>query len=185
MPNYCDYEMKVKGSKEAIKELLECLNADYNYSSGAKPEHKHMFRVFQAELVNDRPKANIDGTYTQHIYGYCAWSVASCMLRNRGYYADIKKEYPEIFMGTSLEELSKELDIEIEVFSEEPGMCFSEHYIFERGVCVCEECEELETVGVDEKGHFIKNVDWENYDGDTIELNPNRQSQTGQYLWTY
>lgn len=42
MPNYCNYEMKIKGSKDAIKRVLECLKADYDYDEG-KPGHKHFY----------------------------------------------------------------------------------------------------------------------------------------------
>ena len=34
MPNYCNYEMKIKGSKEAIQRVIACLEADYNYNIG-------------------------------------------------------------------------------------------------------------------------------------------------------
>ena len=38
--------------------------------------------------------------------------------------------------GTSLLKLSKELDLKIEIYSSEPGMCFQEHYYIENGECV-------------------------------------------------
>ena len=180
MPNYCDFEMKVKGSKTAIARVLKCLNTDYDYSEG-KPSHKHFFRVFQAEKEGE-PTKNQDGTYTQVINGYCAWSVSSCMLDGPfSYYESVKKNHPEIFMGTTLAKQSR--NCEIEVFSEEPGMCFSEHYIFKNGKCLCEEEREITSGGYDENGKPTEDIDWENYDGYTIIFNPYRIDRTAQFMW--
>lgn len=181
MPNYCDYEMKIKGSKEAIARVLACLKADYNYNEG-KPEHKHFFRVFQAEEEGE-PTKNPDGTYTLIVWGDCAWSVSSCMLDGGfSYYQAIKKDYPDIFMGTTLVEQSK--DCEIEVFSEEPGMGFSEHYIFKYGKCECFEEVEITSGGYDEKGKPTEDIDWDTYEGDTLIFNPHRFKKVENFLWS-
>jgi len=182
MPNYCDYEMKIKGSKEAIERVLACLKANYNYGEG-KPEHKHFFRVFGA-YESDEMEKNDDGTYTLFVYGDCAWSVSSCMLDGAfSYYELLKKDYPDIFMGTTLEEQSK--DCEIEVFSEEPGMCFSEHYIFKNGECICDDTQDIESGGYDEKGKPTTDIDWENYEGDTIIFNPHRRNEIEEFSWSF
>lgn len=172
--------MKIKGSKEAIQRVLDCLNADYNYEKG-KPSHQHFFRVFDATKCGDA-KRNADGTYTQRVYGYCAWSVASCMLESAfSYYSTIKEDYPDIFMGTTLEEQSK--DCEIEVFSEEPGMGFSEHYIFQNGECVCDEQEQISSAGYDKKGRVTQKINWDTYDGEIVMLNVYRKNEIGDFLW--
>ena len=184
MPNYCDFEMKVRGSKTAIARVFKCLNTDYNYGEG-KPSHQHFFRVFQADKAEE-PTKNQDGTYTQVIYGYCAWSVSSCMLDGAfSYYQSVKKDHPDIFMGTTLEEQSE--DCLIEVFSEEPGMGFSEHYIFKNGRCICNDECEIMSGGLDKKGQPIESddIDWDTYEGDTIILNPYRFGRIGDFLWTY
>jgi len=184
MPNYCDYEMKITGSKNAIKRVIDCLKADYNYGTG-KPEHKHFFRVFECEDGGDFIKEG-ENKYSKYVFGYCAWSVASCMLDGQyTYYNDIKKEYPKIFMGTTLKEQSK--DCIIEVFSEEGGMGFSEHYIFNKGVCELDDTCELESAGYDENGEPTTNIDWDNYDGDYFFKNPHREDEgfSGEngYAW--
>lgn len=182
MPNYCDYEMRIKGSKKAIERVLACLNADYNYGEG-KPAHKHFFRVFQAEKPYEI-EDNGDGTYTQQVYGYCAWSVSSCMLEGPfTYFSQVKKDYPDIFMGTTLLEQSK--DCEIEVFSEEPGMGFSEHYIFKNGECICDDTQEIESGGYDKKGNPTTDIDWETYDGDTVIFNPHRIRTIDGFNWAF
>ena len=143
MANDCNYEMKIKGSKETIQRVIDCLKANYNYYEG-KPAHKHFFRVFECvdedeyEIYGD----NGDGTFTAFVWGYCAWSVWSCMMKGEHtYYDDVKRNHPDTFMGTCLEEQSQ--DCEIEVFSEEPGMGFSEHYYFKNGVCLIDTSVEM------------------------------------------
>ena len=180
MANNCMYEMKVVGSKEAINRVVTCLKAHYNYSV-AKPEHKHFFRVFEA--YDDKIEKIGDNTYSVFVWGDCAWSVSSCMLSGaHTYYNDLKKDFPEIFMGTDLKEQSK--DCTIEVFSEETGMGFSEHYIFKNGECLCDDCVEIENAGYDEDGNITTDIDWDTYDGDWLTINPNKISPEDTYNWT-
>ena len=180
MPNYCNYEIKVKGSKNAINNLLECLKAHYDYTEG-KPTHKHFFRVFEV-IEGDYYKEGKD--YVMYILGYCAWSVHSAMVSkaSESYYTYLKKEHPQEFMGTTLLEESK--NCEIEVFSEEIGCEFSEHYIFKNGKCLLDECVEIELGGYDKNGKPTKDIDWEEYEGYTIAFNPNREGIDEAYRWT-
>lgn len=181
MANDCEYEMRITGSKETIERVFQCLTGDYNYEEG-KPSHEHFFRIFSA--TKEELTENEDGTYTQVIYGDCAWSVASCMLDGAfSYYECVKKDHPEIFMGTTLKEQSK--DCIIEVFSEEPGMGFSEHYIFKNGVCLCQDEQEIKTGGYDKNNEPTEDIDWDTYEGDYVVFNPYRRKRTGEFLWTY
>ena len=142
MPNYCNYEMKIKGSKEAIQRVIACLEADYNYNIG-KPKHKHFFRVFSVYYEENEMKVNEDGTFTQFLWGNCAWSVYSCMCSGEHtYYNNCKNDFGENFMATTLQEQSQ--DCEIEVFGEEEGIGFSEHYIFKNGEMLVDDCVETE-----------------------------------------
>ncbi len=173
MANDCNYEMKIRGSKEAINRVIACLNTDYNYCEG-KPEHKHFFRVFEA--TEEELEDNGDGTFTQSIYGYCAWSVWSCMMEgDHTYYNDVKRNHPDTFMGTSLKEQSQ--DCEIEVFSEEWGMLFSEHYHFKNGECVDDSSCGIELAGYTKTGKITKRINWDTYEGDMVVLNPNRENK--------
>ena len=167
MPNYCEYEMKIKGSMTAVERVVECLKADYNYGEG-RPSHKHFFRVFEV-VDEDEPQQNEDGTITMFVFGYCAWSVHSCMMEGPfTYYDDLKKSHPDIFMGTCLREQSE--DCEIEVFSEESeGMFFTEHYLFKNGECLINE----------EDGITMKKDKY----GDYVIKNPFRYKKTESFLW--
>ena len=179
MPNYCNYEMKIKGSKNAINRVLACLKADYNYYEG-KPSQKHFFRVFGA--YEDDFEKNDDGTYTLFVYGDCAWSVRSCMCSGHGtYYDSIKSEYPKEFMGTTLLEQSR--DCEIEVFSEEEGMEFSEHYLFKNGECLCDDTAQVKQAGYTKTGKITTRINWDTYEGDYVCLNPHRENWVDTYRW--
>ena len=180
MPNYCNYEMKIKGSKKAINRVLSCLKADYNYTEG-KPSHKHFFRVFGA--YEDSMERNEDGTYTLFVYGDCAWSIYSCMCSGEyTYYNSLKESHHDIFMGTTLLEQSK--NCEIEVFSEEEGCGFSEHYIYRNGECLCDTSVEIQTGGYTKTGKPTKKINWDTYDGEIVVFNPNREGVNEPYRWT-
>ena len=99
MPNYCNYSMGVKGTKENIVEFIKVMNADYNYDTMSFSYDRHLFRVFEAHC--DGVEKSLDGKYQAIINGYCAWSVATCMFES-GYYSDIKARYPNEFRGTTL-----------------------------------------------------------------------------------
>ena len=182
MPNYCEYNMIIKGSKKAINRIIECLEADYNYGAG-KPDHLHFFRVFDVFYEKEDIINLGNGKYSLFIWGNCAWSVYSCMCDGEHtYYNDVKKFHKDIFMGTTLQEQSK--DCEIEVFSEEPGMGFSEHYIYKNGECLCDETCEIEQGGYDEQGNPTTDIDWDEYNGEIVMFNPFREGADEDFRWT-
>ena len=146
MPNYCNYSMCVVGKKESIEEFIEVMNAGYNYGTMEFDYDRQMFRVFEA--VNDEIEEYCDGRFQTIINGYCAWSVRSCMFED-GYYRDIKDRYPDNFRGTTLLLESEKLGIDIEVYSEEGGMCFQEHYVIIEGELVRDETTDWEEIWVE------------------------------------
>lgn len=142
MPNYCDYSMCVKGTKENVEEFIKVIQADYDYGTMEFSHNRHLFRVFEANY--DEVEELCNNTFQVVINGYCAWSVASCMFNNHdsSYYNSLKAQYPNNFRGTTLPIESERLNLDIEVYSEECGMCFQEHYIILKGNVVCNECVE-------------------------------------------
>ena len=164
MPNYCYYEMRVKGKPENVNQFILSLQSDYGYTPVeisnrmlTYPRGKmliypndnnrrvfkvrqqisspHLFRVFEANLIRDQcyyipPDEN--GDIIRTISGYCAWSVYSCMFEGRcTYYNDFMRDFGIRyigFFGTTIPKLSRLLNLDIEIFSEETGVCFQEHY---------------------------------------------------------
>ena len=147
MPNYCNYSMCVVGAKENVEEFIKVIKADYDYGTMEFSHDRHMFRVFEAE--NDEIEERFDGKFQAIIDGYCAWSVASCMLE-RGYYSDCKARYGSNFKGTTLLIESERLHLDIEVYSSESGCCFQEHYIVSNGEMECEEATDWQEIWVDD-----------------------------------
>lgn len=142
MPNYCNYSMSVVGKqRKNVEEFIKIMNADYNYGTMEFNSDRHMFRVFEAE--SDEIVEREDGRFQVGISGYCAWSVRCCMFED-GYYRDLKKDYPKEFRGTTLLIESARLGIDIEVYSEESGMCFQEHYVIIEGELVRDESVDYE-----------------------------------------
>lgn len=148
MPNYCNYSMCVVGKqRKNVEEFIKIMNADYNYGTMEFNSDRHMFRVFEATC--DEIEKRDDGKFQVIINGYCAWSVSSCMLRD-GYYGNFKRDYPDNFRGTTLDIESKKLKLDIEVYSDECGMCFQEHYIITNGEIVCDECVDWSEIWVED-----------------------------------
>lgn len=132
MANLCSYEMKVVGKKENIKEFIKVMQSNYDYNLMKFDFDRHIGgRVFEVNC-NEIQTRN-DGLYETYIVGSCAWSVSSCMLDGGSYYNLIKKIHGEKCRSTTLEIESKSLDLDIEVFSTEAGMCFAEHYLIRKG----------------------------------------------------
>lgn len=146
MPNYCNYSMCVVGKRKNVEEFIKVIQADYDYGNMVFSHDRHMFRVFEAEC--DEIEKRADGRFQTIINGYCAWSVNSCMFEGE-YYGSFKKDYPDDFRGTTLCRESANLNLDIEVYSEESGMCFQEHYIIIDGAIECEDCVDWEEVWID------------------------------------
>ena len=147
LSNPCFYSMKVKGAKEDIEEFIQLIKADYNYDTMEFSFDRHLQRVFDAE--EEELVAIDDNTYSVFISGECAWSVVVCMLDD-GYYVSMKSRLGDKFRGTTLEIESERLNLDIEVFSEECGMCFQEHYLIKHGMVEIEDCVEWNEYFLDE-----------------------------------
>ena len=76
-----------------------------------------------------------EGKYTLSIMG------PAMMKGESTYYKGMSESYPEIFMGTCLQEQSR--NCEIEIFSEELDMEFSEHYYLKNGKLVLDDCKDI------------------------------------------
>lgn len=120
MANDCWYDMKIKGKKENCQKWIKKME-DYN-------EPNHFWRFFNVNIYTEWEE---DDQYCYRITGDCAWSIESCC---RSGYTD----------GVDLLEInSRELDLEVEIYSEEPGFDFAEHYIYDKGDCLEAECVNL------------------------------------------
>lgn len=122
MANNCGYDMKVVAERpEDLDEFLSMMTYSH-------PEEKYFARIFEAYPYNEHEE---DGKYVMYISGDCAWSVYSCMCSGPfTYYDDNAKNGSKI---TNLAIETKRLKLKVEIFSEEPGVGFAEHIIFDNG----------------------------------------------------
>lgn len=142
MPNICSYSMRVQGKPQDVEEVIKTVQSSYNYSDMEFDHTRHLFRVFESEIIKDEED---DGIRDVIIDGDCAWSVHTSMRSGEGSYYDSAKEtHREIFRGTHLEELSKDTHTMIEVFGEECEMGFEEHYLYKFGELLIEDVQDEE-----------------------------------------
>lgn len=129
MANICSFHMMVRGTPKDTETFFRYLT-DYESSP------KYFARIFSAELESDSFSGK--GIRTLRISGECAWSVYSCMCDGKyTYYGDGGKKL------TCLRDATKELHLEVEVRSEEPGFGFWEHFRYKDGECLCDESGDL------------------------------------------
>lgn len=150
MPNLCNYQMKVVGKKENVEEFIKIMQANYDYRAMEFSHDKHMGgRVFEAYV--DEFKEVDNNKFAAIICGDCAWSVSSCMFGGEwSYYNGFKNDYQDKCRSTTVPIESKELDLNIEIFSEESGCCFMEHYLVRKGDVEIEDCVDWEEYFIDE-----------------------------------
>ncbi|MDA3053570.1 hypothetical protein [Campylobacter sp. JMF_03 NE3] len=111
MANIADFSLKAKGSKESLLKLKEILKCD----AQDKP-HLFIYECDYSELENDFLIA----------YGTCKWAVECCFLKDRNtYYDSLHNEVPSL---CNIQDLAKELNLEVEIFGNEMGCDFAEHY---------------------------------------------------------
>ena len=176
MPNICLYSMCTIGKKEDVEEFIKVIKADYDYGTMEFSHDRHFFRVFEAdcnEIECLGKNIHEDNIYKVIINGECAWSVGCCMFKG-GYYDDFKERFPNEFRGTTVPEESKRLNLSIEIFSEECGCCFQEHYTVIDGKIIEDECvdwneyylRDYETKEEAEEDYGIKITDeeWNGHD---------------------
>ena len=124
--------MCVKGNRDDIERFYNALIQEGNV---------YMGRGAEAEIQYDGDAAYIDG--------WCKWSVMSALIDN----AISMRTKPEMwYWGEDVDVAQLELitlfeacrkwNLDMEVYSEEPGCEFQEHYICLKGDVVCDECVE-------------------------------------------
>lgn len=139
MPNYCSFSCRITGPKKGIDRFIAAAQTDYQVGEPNEPEH--FWRVFEFYLGDYEEIDN--GIYQLDASGYCAWSVHSCF-REDGYYRQWnnpnynKNNIPH--NGTCVEKISKEENLVVEFYSDECGMCFSEHLIIICGKVYTDDC---------------------------------------------
>lgn len=137
MANMCNFEMRVKGRRVDIETFFKAMSQVGHYIMG---------RGADADINYD----DNDPDTSASIYGWCKWSVYSAMVDNA---IDMRENPDNWCWGDDEErdpnpeyitlwEACKKWNLDMEVYSCEPGCEFQEHYMVVDGDIVCDECEE-------------------------------------------
>lgn len=121
------------GSKESISRLKDIMSGK---------DSIHLWRVYKDDVNFDLSE---DGK-TLSANGDCAWSVSSSFN---------KRDIPEGSNALTIREISEKLGLTIEIWADEEGFDFSEHYLCSKGkVLVDKECDD--GVPEDEKYYVLE-----------------------------
>lgn len=136
MANICDFSMMVKGKKENIIQFVDMMEQKGNVwmGRGAAVDFIDM-----EEIENGEFRCQIDGS--------TKWSIISSLVDNA---VSMRTKPDEWSFGENVDrtklsfvtlfEACKQLGLDMEVYSEECGCGFQEHYLFIDGELVEEEC---------------------------------------------
>lgn len=136
MANNCWYDLSVKGTEADVKEFIRAMKWEGEYAE------QGVGRVFDFYISDE---FEWSGLYYCKADGDCAWSVKSAMCN--------------ISNPNNLEELSKRLNLTIEIFSSEPGIGFKEHFVVENGTVMCDDCFDYYECDIDEFEEMMQNGD--------------------------
>ena len=110
MANCCYFTMKIAGKPEQVNQFANQLNTGFG--------RVYSFETDLLTIEKDScPRSDLISVIGQ---GDCAWSISTAM--------------------PNLLEVSERLGLCIEVFSSEPGNGFQEHYIYDKGSLLVDEC---------------------------------------------
>ncbi len=160
MANDCYFEMNVAGYRDNVNAFISILE-ESNY------DNIHLARIFESNVYN---VIDVGLWRKASICGSCAWSVYTCMLNDLySYYnSDLNYHMKRLldhketkFTTTNLIELSDKLKLTIEVYSQEPGMCFYELYkILPGGKLIVNHEGKYEEVYIDDCETYEELKDW-------------------------
>lgn len=133
MANICGFSMCIRGKHEDIEAFYNAMTQNGNI---------YMGRGADADIkYEDEDLAFIDG--------WCKWSIQSAMIDNA---ISMRTEPNMWYWGDGVDasnlefitlfEACKKWNLDMEVYSEESGCCFQEHYICSNGDVICDECVE-------------------------------------------
>lgn len=129
MANNCCYDMRITGRKENVNEFIRMMKWEDEYAICG------LGRVFSC--YSHEPEVIEGDIVYVDVFGDCAWSVSTAMMARAG------REH-------SLESETERLGIIVEVYSSEPGCCFQEHYLINKGWIEIDECVDYEEHWVEE-----------------------------------
>lgn len=125
MANICEFSMQVNGEHKNIEKFYEALTQKNDI---------WMWRGAEADIAYE------DEAKRAFIDGYCKWSICAALIKNALSMKEQKETGERYWSGIddvkeflTLFEACKKYHVNMEVFSEELGERFQEHYKYENG----------------------------------------------------
>ena len=142
MANICSFSMCVRGTHENIKKFYNAMSQDGDLYMGRGADARILYE-------DEEGRALIDG--------WCKWSVQSAMIDNA---ISMRREPNMWAWGKNVDasklkfitlwEACAKWNLDMEVYSEEPGCGFQEHYLVIDGQVVYEDCVEYNEYDLDD-----------------------------------
>ena len=160
MANICNFSMMVKGKKENIEQFVDMM------------EQKGTVWMGRGAIVNFTDIEEVEnGKWRCQIDGDTKWSVQSSMIDNA---ISMRTEPNKWSFGENIDktklsfvtlfEACKQLGLDMEVYSEECGCGFQEHYLFIDGELVEEECVDYSEEYNEETEEFESSGGFDDWD---------------------
>lgn len=139
MANFCDFTMKIHGKAENLQEFYKALSQDGDIWMGHGADAEIEFEEDGVALIS----------------GCCDWSIQSALIDNAVSMREESEKWrrepgEESRQYITLFEACKKWGLVMEVFSQEPGIQFQEHYSCYKGLVVDEECVKWRQLDKDE-----------------------------------
>ena len=132
MANLCSFSMNVKGSHENIEKFYNAMSQNGTIYMGRGADA-------QIQYDDEDSRAFIDG--------WCKWSIQSALIDNA---ISMRNEPDKWYFGENIDKTKLEFitlieacerwNLTMEVYSEECGCCFQEHYLIRDGIIEINEC---------------------------------------------
>lgn len=132
MANFCNFVLKVVGPEAGVQAFTKVIQTK------DQTKGKHLSRVTDVDIVKRK-----DGMCI--FAGLCAWSTYVCMLEGDNTYhkRNLESDNPDPNV-TSLNALTSEFGVEVELYSEETGIGFQEHILITPLAVTINECVDYE-----------------------------------------
>ena len=177
MANICSFVMKVRGNKEDIEQFYKAVNQEGKIWMGRGAETDLTFEEDDEAFLS----------------GWCKWSVISALVDNavsmrtepEKWYCGPEEEEHEYI---TLYEACKRWNIVMEVYSEECGCQFQEHFICDKGDVICEDCvhwEEYDIGDYESKEEAEEDLDVEFTDEEWANHDDYRITRGGFKNWNF
>lgn len=139
MPNWCYGEIRVKGKEENKRKFL------HFFLTENEEENKKKERYFaRSWLINSLEEIEKWIEEDVLIFGVeVAWSINSCMVNG----------YPNDNSCPTIMDVSRELELDIQIASEEQGIGFTEFYHIKNGVVLIDECDDFSNEEIIEENY--------------------------------